>query len=74
MYLAQNYKQEPKGGSSKPKVPASERVESELGPEYVERFRKQVLDEMKLSPEEKAKLRPCTWILWLRPSTNRFLF
>jgi len=38
-----------------PTIPASQRIEHELGEEYVERHRKEVLEEEKLSPEEKKK-------------------
>lgn len=55
IYLSEEYKQEPKGGSDKPVITASQRVENELGSEVAERFRKQVLEEEKLSPEERAK-------------------
>jgi len=60
-YLLGAYKQKnnlpPK---SEPKIPASQRVESELGSEVKERFEEEVKQKLKeeanLSPEEKAKL------------------
>lgn len=43
--------------AKEPKLSASERIEHELGEEYVERFRKQVLAEEKLSPEVRKNRR-----------------
>lgn len=40
-----------------PRLDASVRIEHELGKDVVERFRKEVLEEEKLSPKEKAKLK-----------------
>jgi len=55
-YLSSNYKQEPKGGSTEPRVSASQRIEKQCGKAVVERyrnelltdptFRREVLDEM----------------------------
>jgi len=56
-YLRAEFKQTiTKSPTQEPKISASERIERTLGEDYVERHRKQVLAEEKLSPEEKAKL------------------
>jgi hypothetical protein len=56
-YLQEEFKQEQKGGIEKGTavVPASQVIETKLGSEVVERFRKEILEEQKLSPEEKSK-------------------
>ena len=56
-YLIVEFKQELKGGTPKgyQYVPTSQRIETELGSEVAERFRKEVLEEAKLSPKEKAE-------------------
>jgi len=58
-YLSHEFKQELKGGTPKgyEYVPASQRTETRLGEKIAERFRKQVLEEEKLSPEDLAKLK-----------------
>ena len=58
-YLLTNYKQTEQartGERPNRRISASKRVENELGPEVVERMRKQVLEEAKLSPEAKVAL------------------
>ena len=55
-YLNVDYRQTtPEGSGKQPSVSASERVESVLGPKVAERFRKEVLEDAKLSPEELAE-------------------
>lgn len=57
-YLLDEFKQKMKGGWSDKtprKVSASQRIETRLGPEVAERFRKEVLEEATLSPEKKAE-------------------
>jgi hypothetical protein len=54
-YLVKDFHQlspNPKG--DRPSVPASQRIEKALGPEVAERFRREVLEESKSSPEERA--------------------
>jgi len=56
-YLVNEYKQQqrrPKE-SYQPQIPASQRIEKNLGSEVVERHREEVLEEAKLSPKEKAE-------------------
>jgi len=56
-YLHAEYKQtETTPYISQPRIPASERIETQLGSEVVERFREQIKQEEKLSPKQKVKL------------------
>lgn len=54
-YLSDDYKQKATHIQRDPIVPASERIANLGGVQLVERFRKEVLEEAKLSPEELAK-------------------
>jgi ParB-like chromosome segregation protein Spo0J len=57
LFMKSKYKQtEPEAlQKHEPRVLASERIETTLGSEVAERFRKEVLEEATLSPKEKAK-------------------
>lgn len=52
-YLGDEYKHSPRGGVPKGTypIPASERIEHELGSEYVERLRKEILEEQQLQQQ-----------------------
>jgi hypothetical protein len=55
-YLVQEFKQTGKAREQhKPSVLASQRIETTLGSEVAERFRKEILEEATLSPKEKAE-------------------
>lgn len=54
-YLANEFKQELKGGGLTT-IPASDKVERVLGKKGAEKYRKQVLAEANLSPQERAAL------------------
>ena len=59
-YLYNDYKQRKRTPDKQPQISAAERIEHELGKEYVERHRDEVKQELAeeatLSPEEKIKL------------------
>jgi phosphotransferase system IIB component len=57
-YLLAEFKQEQTRPSEsyKPLISASQRIEAKLGSEIVDRFRKQVLEEAKLTPQERDAL------------------
>ena len=54
-YLTDEFKQEQKGGGIVA-VPAFEKVEKALGKEGLQKFKKQVLEEAKLTPQERGAL------------------
>jgi hypothetical protein len=54
-YLADDFKAEMKGGGIS-SIPASDKVEKVLGKKGAEKYRKQILAEAELSPQEKATL------------------
>ena len=58
-YLSNEYKQEQRRPieTQGPKIPASERIEHELGEEYVERHRKEVLEQETPRIKEQTKKR-----------------
>lgn len=56
LYLSDDFKQTKQARElHPPRVSASQKIETQFGSEVVERFRKEVLEEAALSPEEKAK-------------------